>query len=91
MSTHQTTPESADLTAWARRAAHRLGVTPLRERDVETVLTAASRASSGLVRSAGPVTMYLAGILLSSGQASDVASACRMAGDLMAIADPLVS
>lgn len=79
------TSELDGLTAWAQHAAEELGLQPLKPDDVDAVLTAASQASTGLVRSAGPVAMYLAGLLVSTGQASDVAIACQMVGRLMDI------
>mgnify|MGYP007082235993 CR=1 FL=1 len=74
-----------ELTAWAQHAAEQLQLKPLTQNDVDAVLTAASQASTGLVRSAGPVAMYLAGLLVSTGQAPDVATACQLVGRLMDI------
>ena len=84
------TSELHGVTAWAQHAAQQLQLEPLTPHDVELVLSAAARASNGLVRSAGPVAMYLAGLLVSTGQAPDVATACRMVGRLMAIPELLV-
>lgn len=75
----------SELTAWTQQAAQKLSLKPLEEHDISTVLAAASQASAGLVRSAGPVTMYLAGLLFATGQATDVATACQMVGRLMDI------
>lgn len=75
----------AELTAWAHDAAQQLKLEPLAPQDIDCVLSAAAQASAGLVRSAGPVAMYLAGVLVATGQAPDVASACRLVGQLLAI------
>ncbi|MFD6813051.1 DUF6457 domain-containing protein [Enteractinococcus coprophilus] len=80
-----------ELTAWAQHAAEQLRLKPLTQNDVDAVLTAASQASTGLVRSAGPVAMYLAGLLVSTGQAPDVATACQMVGRLMDIPNLMVA
>lgn len=78
------------LTSWAQQAAQRLQLKPLAPADVELVLSSAAQASTGLVRSAGPVAMYLAGLLVASGQAPDVSTACRMVGRLMAIPELMI-
>ena len=78
------------LTAWAQHAAEQLKLPPLNHDEVKTVLAAAGHASTGLVRSAGPVAMYLAGLLVSTGQAPDVATACAMVGRLMDIPELLL-
>lgn len=78
-------PQLEELTDWAQQAAQALELEPLDQDDVEAVLALASRASAGLVRPAGPVTMYLAGVLLARGLAPDVPSACQLVGSIMEI------
>src|SRR5690625_4029439 len=85
MANHDDAAEHQLLTAWAQRAAETLELEPLDDHDVSSVLAAATAASAGLVRSAGPVAMYLAGLLLATGHASDVDGACRMAGRYLGI------
>ena len=75
----------AAVTAWAHQATETLGLQPLTQEDVTTVLKAGSQAAAGLTRSAGPVAMYLAGVLLAKGHAENVAAACQMIGRLMDI------
>lgn len=85
MSYRDNAVELAELTAWAQQAAEALSLQPLAQDDVEMVLSASAQASAGLVRSAGPVAMYLAGLLVATGQAPDVATACQTVGRLMHI------
>ena len=85
MGNQDDTSDLAELTAWAQHAAEELGLEPLKPADVDAVLAAAWQVSTGLVRSAGPVAMYLAGLLVSTGQAPDVATACQMVGRLLNI------
>src|SRR5699024_9053785 len=85
MGNQDDTSDLAELTAWAQHAAEELGLEPLKPADVDAVLSAAWQVSTGLVRSAGPVAMYLAGLLVSTGQAPDVATACQMVGRLLDI------
>lgn len=73
----------AELTVWAQQAAEALSLNPLEQREIEIVLDSATQVSAGFVRAAGPVAMYLAGLLVATGQAADVATACRMVGRLM--------
>ena len=61
--------ELAELTAWAQQAADTLSLKPLETGEIEIVLASAAQVSAGLVRSAGPVAMYLAGVLLAKGHA----------------------
>ena len=79
--------ELAELTAWAQQAAETLSLKPLDQHEIDVVLASAAQVSAGLVRAAGPVTMYLAGLLVASGQAADVATACRMVGRLVNVTD----
>lgn len=72
-----------ELTDWAQQAAEALNLEPLSAHDIDTVLSESARASADLVRSAGPVAMYLAGTLVATGQAADVGSACRIVRELM--------
>lgn len=83
--------ELAELTVWAQQAAETLSLKPLDPDEIDIVLASAAHASTGLVRAAGPVAMYLAGLLVSSGQATDVATACRLVGRLMDITELTVS
>lgn len=85
MANHYDAAKCQQLRAWAHHAAETLHLEPLDDHDVDAVLAAAAQASSGMVRSAGPVAMYLAGLLLGTGQAPDVTTACQMVGRLMDI------
>jgi hypothetical protein len=75
--------EMGELTAWAQQAAEHLGLEPLEQQDVDVVLSAAADFSAELVRPAGPVAMYLAGVLLARGRAPDVEAACELVGGLL--------
>lgn len=85
------TSELDGLTAWAQHAAEALNLEPLEAHDIDTVLAAATHASTGLVRPAGPVAMYLAGLLVATNQAPDVSTACRMVGRLMDIPELMLN
>jgi len=74
--------EMAELTAWAQQAAEHLGLEPLKQQDVDVVLSAAADFSTELVRPAGPVAMYLAGVLFARGRVPDVEAACELVGRL---------
>lgn len=75
--------ELEEFTAWVQQAAAELGIEPLEAADVAMILASAAEVSGALVRSAGPVAMYLAGFLVATGQAADVAAACRMVNRFM--------
>jgi hypothetical protein len=75
--------EMVELTAWAQQAAEQLGLEPLKQQDVDVVLSTAADFSTELVRPAGPVAMYLAGVLFARGQAPDVETACELVGGLL--------
>jgi|SRR5690625_1006860 len=75
--------EMAELTAWAQQAAEHLGLEPLKQQDVDVVLSAAADCSAQMVHPVGPVAMYLAGMLFARGQAPDVEAACELVGSLL--------
>lgn len=83
--------ELAELTAWAQQAAETLSLKPLDQHEIDVVLDSAAQVSAELMRAAGPLAMYLAGLLVATGQAADVATACRMVGRLMNITDVSIS
>lgn len=81
--TYRYEAEDRELTAWAHQTASALGLEPLEKCELDLVLSSAAQVSSELVRSAGPVAMYLAGLLVATGRASDVSGACRMVGSVI--------
>lgn len=76
-----------ELSQWAAHAAEQLALTPLQSHDVDKILSAAANISTGFVRSAGPVAMYFAGLLVATGQAANVHTACRLVARLMELPD----
>lgn len=62
----------------AQHAARALNLAPLDAATIEAVQMAAAQASDNLVRAAGPVTMFLAGVLMAQGRAKDLATACEL-------------
>lgn len=83
MAKHYEAAALQELTDWAQQTAKALELEPLEERDVRIVLSEAAQTSAALVRSAGPVAMYLAGLVFATGRAADVDAACRMVDRLL--------
>lgn len=83
MAKHYETAALQELTDWAQQAAETLELEPLEERDVRIVLSEAAQASAALVRPAGPVAMYLAGLVFATERAADVRAACRIVDRLL--------